>query len=423
LPTTIGDLSCLEILYVYNNELTELPAEIAKLRNLHTLCAQHNNISTLPPQIFTLTSMKTLYLHDNKLKELCGGIGNMSELTTLTLERNVLSSLPIDLIKLNKLEYFTFFTNDFDLNIYIDTDTVFGKWLEQCNKSYVVQTCANSGLVYSTQPGSISKPKPPEIDVIFKSNVVRNVREKIKSRLGYFFHGHYSMTKEQYYKLIYVLNYIDSKDNSDDRDKLCAVFSEEIDAIVTITRDRIVAIVDQYFQYLTNSVNNDNDNNCVQTLKDICYQNVTLQDKILSLPDRNMDTSRLEWADVDKYIHLNRLKLSRNKLKYVPVDILSKVRNLRELYLSHNLLQSIPPEINTLTQLSTLYLSSNKIKVLVPELFDLPNLKILFVNYNLLEELPVKILCCKKLRVINIKNNCFKELPDLSLMKLLHIIS
>ena len=68
LPTDIAKLKNLQILYLYENQLTTLPREIGQLKNLQILFLDENQLSSLPPEIGQLTNLEILGLHHNNLK-------------------------------------------------------------------------------------------------------------------------------------------------------------------------------------------------------------------------------------------------------------------------------------------------------------------------------------------------------------------
>lgn len=60
LPIYSYDFSCIQILDIHSNELTNLPADIGCLTNLQVLNVDHNKIKELPPSIGKLQALQTL---------------------------------------------------------------------------------------------------------------------------------------------------------------------------------------------------------------------------------------------------------------------------------------------------------------------------------------------------------------------------
>ena len=76
-----------------NNNLTQLPVEIVKLKQLTTLNLSYNKLTQLPVEIGQLTQLTTLELNSNKLTHLPVEIGQLTLLTTLHLSDNMIENL------------------------------------------------------------------------------------------------------------------------------------------------------------------------------------------------------------------------------------------------------------------------------------------------------------------------------------------
>ena len=90
-------------LYLRNNQLTALPAEIGALTALTRLYLSNNQLTALPAEIGALTALTTLYLRDNQLTVLPAEIGALRALTTLNLSNNQLTALPAEIGALTAL--------------------------------------------------------------------------------------------------------------------------------------------------------------------------------------------------------------------------------------------------------------------------------------------------------------------------------
>ena len=89
IPDDIFDgFTNLKWLYLYGNQLTELPQSIGNLTNLTTLSLSDNQLTKLPESIGNLTNLEILYLDYNQLTELPESIGNLTNLEQLWLGDN-----------------------------------------------------------------------------------------------------------------------------------------------------------------------------------------------------------------------------------------------------------------------------------------------------------------------------------------------
>jgi internalin A len=103
-PKSIAQLTNLQTLYLYDNQLTSLPDAITQLTNLQTLDLSDNELTNLPDAIGQFTKLQTFNLYKNQLTSLSNSIGYLTNLKGLYLASNQLVSLPDTLAQLTKLE-------------------------------------------------------------------------------------------------------------------------------------------------------------------------------------------------------------------------------------------------------------------------------------------------------------------------------
>ncbi|MEV7230924.1 COR domain-containing protein [Polymorphospora sp. NPDC051019] len=114
--------------------------------------------------------------------------------------------------------------------------------------------------------------------------------------------------------------------------------------------------------------------------------------------------------DIGHLINLTELDVRSNVLSALPKEI-GELRKLEELYLDDNRLTELPPEIGRLSELRELDLDGNQIRSLPRELFRLRNLEQLDLRNNKLEYLPPEIGQLANLRRLYLSNNRLRELP------------
>ena len=83
-------------LYLANNQLDQVPAEMGQLVYLYELDLSQNQLSWLPEEIGQMVSLETLSLQDNRLTRLPNAIAQLSQLRCLKLAGN---PLPPELLK------------------------------------------------------------------------------------------------------------------------------------------------------------------------------------------------------------------------------------------------------------------------------------------------------------------------------------
>lgn len=84
-------------LYLNDNKLTRLPAEISRLNKLQKLELSRNKLRTLPVELGDMTELRELNLNGNLLRILPNELGRLFQLKALGLQGN---PLPADLLSL-----------------------------------------------------------------------------------------------------------------------------------------------------------------------------------------------------------------------------------------------------------------------------------------------------------------------------------
>jgi len=70
------------------------------------------------------------------------------------------------------------------------------------------------------------------------------------------------------------------------------------------------------------------------------------------------------------------LTISQNNIQRFPATLARALTNLRELWLTHNELRVLPPEMGQMTNLQELWLQDNKLELIPEELGALTKLKV-----------------------------------------------
>lgn len=94
LPDSIGGLNNLEELNLRSNNIESIPESISELRRLKTLVLAKNNLRSIPKTIGRLNSLEILTVGNNNLEEIIDSIGNLKNLKILGLNNNSIKRLP-----------------------------------------------------------------------------------------------------------------------------------------------------------------------------------------------------------------------------------------------------------------------------------------------------------------------------------------
>jgi Leucine-rich repeat (LRR) protein len=106
-----------------------------------------------------------------------------------------------------------------------------------------------------------------------------------------------------------------------------------------------------------------------------------------------------------------RLSLHGKKLKVFPLEIL-KFKNLQELDLSKNRLDSLPNEIGELEYLQVLDIASNKLEYFPDSIGKLKNLKKIAAGRNNIIAIPKQIGELENLEILDLWSNQISIFPD-----------
>ena len=98
-------------LLLERNNLTSIPSDIGKLRNLTILRLDHNKLTSIPPDIGQLGNLTQLYLEVNRLTSIPHEIGQLGNLTILRLNNNNLTLIPSEIGQLRNLTYLWLYNN------------------------------------------------------------------------------------------------------------------------------------------------------------------------------------------------------------------------------------------------------------------------------------------------------------------------
>lgn len=90
----IFDLSAINLLNISETTLTVLPDEISNLTNLQTLLLYGNQLEQLPAALGSLDKLKVLDVSRNRLRSLPSEIAELTQLATVNFSGNELDSFP-----------------------------------------------------------------------------------------------------------------------------------------------------------------------------------------------------------------------------------------------------------------------------------------------------------------------------------------
>ena len=131
IPEELADLSHLQVLHLYGNQLTgEIPADLGALASLRILSLSGNQLTgAIPNELGGLANLTALYLENNRLTgELPATLGGLTNLRQLYFHDNrLIGELPQELKGLTVLRSFFFYNNP---RMCAPVDDAFQTWLQ-----------------------------------------------------------------------------------------------------------------------------------------------------------------------------------------------------------------------------------------------------------------------------------------------------
>eukprot|EP01101_Sappina_pedata_P010328 TRINITY_DN6481_c0_g1_i1.p1 TRINITY_DN6481_c0_g1~~TRINITY_DN6481_c0_g1_i1.p1 ORF type:complete len:273 (-),score=59.82 TRINITY_DN6481_c0_g1_i1:17-835(-) len=130
------------------------------------------------------------------------------------------------------------------------------------------------------------------------------------------------------------------------------------------------------------------------------------KDTIVTPKDENA-LSPQTLARISSHSSLRKLIISSTPITQIPSTLFGPnlSLSLRELNISNNRLDSIPPEIGLMLQLEKLNISKNFLVDIPPEIGDLIRLRRLDISKNCIVSLPRQLTNCTRLREIYAMDN------------------
>ena len=112
IPAQIGDLKKLKRIRLSLTEVNSIPNEIGNLSELEILWICCNNLSEIPKEVGNLHKLLELDIHSNKITQLPKEICNLTSLVSLDLSHCGLKELPENIGNLKALVSLNLFNND-----------------------------------------------------------------------------------------------------------------------------------------------------------------------------------------------------------------------------------------------------------------------------------------------------------------------
>ncbi|MCV6638569.1 leucine-rich repeat domain-containing protein [Candidatus Albibeggiatoa sp. nov. NOAA] len=365
------------------------------------------NLTSIPQQVLRLKNLRTLYLIQNNLKSLpLLGLSQLTDLTTLSLSYNDFETIPQSIAQLKKLSSLSF--------VYNDIQTLTPSVIEHLSK-----------LTMLDLSGNIIKVLPPEIKYL--ENVTNlqlwgNLLETLPPEIGQL-------------KNLKTLNVADSQltslppeigqlDNLRELNVAGNFLTKLPRSIYDLHPDCEVISINNLLHTSSAvgngelSVINSLERLIGEPLQEVSTSKQQYDRGQFGLDDNNniigLNLSGYNLTEIPTFVlslqKLAYLSVAQNQLQQLPITI-GQLRNLTALDVSNNQLTSLPKEIGLLYNLTWLDVSFNQLHTLAAVLGQLQSLQTLLADHNQLSVLPVEIGQLQNLQVLQLHNNLLQTLP------------
>lgn len=338
-----------------DNEILDIPPDIARLVNLVELDCHRNNIQNIPDQIKFLRGLQVCDFSANNIEYLPPGLVQLKNLTCLTLNYCLIKSLPDDFGLLKNLESLELRENDLQSLPASITS------LESLKK---LDIGCNGICELPEDIGRLSKLEYLLVD--------GNRLETVPVKIGR-------------------LENLQCLDLSR-QDLGLKYLPDEISGLISLTD---LHLSDNHLKSLPDGILN-----------------------LRSLTIFKADTNFLSDLNpnIGGCISLQELVLTANQISRLPSSI-GALSDLRSLNVDSNLLEELPPQIGDLRRLGILSLRDNLLTYLPNEIGQLELVKVMDISGNRLEYLPFSMTALN-LKALWLSKNQAQPLPKLQIDEL-----
>lgn len=424
IPTSISKLTNLTILNLQCNKLSELPESFSSLQHLQLLDLSSNLFDVYPEVINNCLNLLQVDFSSNRIEKLPASINKLTKLAKLNLSYNNLKVIP----NLSNM------TNLRTINLKDNQINCFNASSKSLQYVFLNDNKISSFEDELPNLRTLELEKNPLTSVYFKESFMNNLTTLTLSK------ANLTIVPSIIWKKFIQLKKLNLNENnltqiseaignlkhltflSCNRNKLNKIPKNIIILknlqVLDLHSNNITEIISGFVELELTTLNlssnalNPWQNNLIEELSDQSPLSKSLTN--LSLADNRLNNESCVW--LKRLSNLKFLNLSYNFFTELQ---LAFAEDLLELYLSGNLLSSIPGDyISCMRKLRVLMINSNKINTLPAELSLLKELSVLDCSNNLLKYnignylYDYNWLQNKELRYLNFSGNKRFEIAD-----------
>jgi len=381
----IGNLKCLKVLDVGDNQLNSFPRSLTKLSLLEVLEAPNNRIVDAAP-LCKLSLVRVLNLSKNKIRAIPREMATTVE--QLDISCNCLESFPVAVLEMKMLQ-----SLDLNTNLITSIPCKLG-YLEHLQYLNLTNNCIHDPphekMIQSTEK------------VLWTCRQLHMRRQKADPIVPHHPSG-----------ICF------------ERSALVPDFHSRITQMIEECASSDLGLDLQFMNIHT--VPSQVFNSTSIERIDLSYNPLLRVEVAWSHPMQHLHTLIMRGCQLDELhgsiknlANLKKLDLSDNKILFLPRELTSLP--LRYLNLSKNQIECLPESIGDLKELIELNVDHNELLRFPEGMQQNQNLKVLSATHNVLRDISSSITSIASLRELNLSRNCIKMVPEsigrLTLMKL-----
>lgn len=407
---TLGNLKSLVCLKVNDNKMNYLPNSIIQLSLLEVLEIRNNELDSLPVDIGNLTHLKVLKLDRNNLKSVPGSLQNCSKLRELDMTMNIFDNFPECIVELKDLHIVNLGNNAIKKIPYLlgflehlEELNLYNNPIEDPPYEFVMHGIERTLWECRQRFWVQSKGEVPKM-TIHTSGI-----------------GNECIELEPSFRNSVLRMICHAEERTHILNLQCMNLSEIPEPLVSAKNIKKLNISGNPLGLSKSIVWSKND-----CLKSLILKNCSLTELcpsikcLRNLVDLNLEGNSLQTLPdtFTRLYHLQYLYLSNNKLHSLP-DSIGEMIDLVELRLDCNFLKDLPDGIGLLRNLTILSASQNELQKIVDTIADNLSLSTLNLCQNKITSLPPRIGSLKLAKLFlshnllgNLSDDIFYSLSD-----------
>ncbi|MEH1942797.1 MAG: leucine-rich repeat domain-containing protein [Nostoc sp.] len=394
LPLELLGLPNLRKLDISGNPLESISDVVTQIVHLEELILIRVELTEIPDALANLTNLTQLDLNSNQITQIPEALANLTNLTQLYLHFNQITQIPEALANLTNLTQLNLRFNQITQVIEAIANLTN---LTQLNLSYNKITQIPEAIAKLTNLTWLD----------LNSNQITQIPEAI-AKLTNLTQLHLS-----YNQITQIPEAIAELTNLTQLDLTRNQITQIPEAIAKLTNltwldlnSNQITQIPEAIAKLSNLTQLDlNSNQITQIPKAIA--------KLTNLTQLDLSYNQITQIPelIVKLSNLTQLDLTRNQITQIP-EVIAKLSNLTQLDLSYNQITQIPEAIAKLTNLTQLILRSNQITQIPEAIANLTNLTQLHLYNNQITQIPEAIANLTNLTQLDLSYNQITQIPE-----------